>query len=65
MDFAWPEHRIALEYDGLWHAEPRQFAKDRERLNRLRAAGWTVIFVTAIHLHQPDHLLRELSGLLL
>ena len=28
-DFAWPEHRLALEYDGLWHGEPGQFQRDR------------------------------------
>ena len=22
VDFAWPEHKVALEYDGLWHSEP-------------------------------------------
>lgn len=22
VDFAWPEYRVALEYDGLWHAAP-------------------------------------------
>ena len=40
VDFGWPEQRLALEYDGLRHAEPGQFARDRERLNRLTAAGW-------------------------
>jgi hypothetical protein len=22
VDFAWPERKVALEYDGLWHADP-------------------------------------------
>ncbi len=39
VDFAWPEHRIAVEYDGAWHGGPQQFGKDRRRLNRLTAAG--------------------------
>ncbi len=47
VDFAWPDRKVALEYDGLWHAEPGQFAKDRARLNALQAAGWRVVFVTA------------------
>jgi hypothetical protein len=38
VDFGWPEHRLAVEYDGEWHAEPGQFAADRRRLNRLTAA---------------------------
>jgi hypothetical protein len=37
--------------DGLWHGEPGQFSRDRERLNRLREAGWRVVFVTARGLH--------------
>jgi hypothetical protein len=60
VDFAWPEHRVAVEYDGAWHAEPGRFAKDRRRLNRLQAAGWTVVFVTAADLHRPAQLLATL-----
>jgi very-short-patch-repair endonuclease len=65
VDFAWPEHRLALEYDGLWHAESGQFAKDRRRLNELRAADWDVLFVTAGHLHRPDGLFAQLARTLL
>ncbi|MGY1630899.1 endonuclease domain-containing protein [Geodermatophilus sp. SYSU D01186] len=53
VDFAWPGLRVAVEYDGLWHAEAGQFGKDRRRLNRLREAGWTVVFVTAADLRDP------------
>ena len=61
VDFAWPDRRLALEYDGLWHAEPGQFARDRQRLNRLQAAGWRVIFVTAADLHHPDQLVARIA----
>lgn len=61
VDFAWPDLRIALEYDGLWHAESGQFARDRRRLNRLQAAGWRVVFVTAADLHRPERLLAALA----
>jgi len=60
VDFAYPELKIAIEYDGLWHAEPGQFAKDRRRLNRLSAAGWRVVFVTAADLRHPDRLIARL-----
>jgi hypothetical protein len=63
-DFAWPEHKVALEYDGLWHAEPGQFAKDRRRLNRLQAAGWRVVFVTAADLHDPVGLITRIAAAL-
>jgi very-short-patch-repair endonuclease len=61
VDFAWPAQKIALEYDGLWHAEAGQFAKDRQRLNRLRAAGWQVVFVTAADLHSPELLIARIA----
>jgi hypothetical protein len=64
VDFAWPERKVAVEYDGLWHAEPGQFAKDRRRLNRLREAGWTVVFVTAADLHRPDELIARIVAAL-
>ncbi|MGY5882916.1 hypothetical protein [Modestobacter lacusdianchii] len=62
VDFAWPERRLALEYDGLWHAEPGQFATDRRRLNRLLAAGWRVLFVTAADLHRPEQLIARITA---
>ena len=61
VDFAWPDAKLALEYDGLWHAESRQFARDRQRLNRLQAAGWRVMFVTAADLHHPEDLLARIA----
>jgi hypothetical protein len=61
VDFAWPEKKVALEYDGLWHADADQFARDRQRLNRLRAAGWQVVFVTAADLHDPVRLLARIA----
>lgn len=64
VDFAWPELKIALEYDGLWHGDPRQFPKDRQRLNRLQAAGWRVIFVTAEDLYRPQTLLARILAAL-
>jgi very-short-patch-repair endonuclease len=60
VDFAWPELRVAVEYDGLWHAESGQFAKDRRRLNRLHAAGWRVVFVTAADLHDAKELIARI-----
>jgi very-short-patch-repair endonuclease len=64
VDFAWPEHKVALEYDGLWHGEPGQFAKDRRRLNQLTAAGWRVIFVTAADLRDPEALIARIAAAL-
>ena len=64
VDFAWPDRKVALEYDGLWHAEEGQFARDRDRLNRLREAGWQVVFVTAADLRRPHRLLARVAAAL-
>lgn len=64
VDFAWPDRRVAVEYDGAWHAEPGQFARDRRRLNRLQAAGWRVVFVTAADLFRPAELLARIAAAL-
>ena len=62
VDFAWPEHRVALEYEGRWHGERQQVAKDRRRLNRLTAAGWTVVFATAEDLAEPGQLITRIAA---
>jgi hypothetical protein len=52
-DLAFPEHRLAVEYDGAWRSEPWALNRDRDRLNRVHAAGWDVVFVTAEILRDP------------
>ena len=64
VDFAWPEHRLALEYEGTWHGEPQQVGKDRARLNRLTACGWRVVFVTAADMRDPVRLLARIAAAL-
>lgn len=46
-DLAWPEFKVAVEYDGEWHDDPDQFHLDRRRLNLLVAEGWIVLHVTS------------------
>ena len=64
VDLAFPDHLVAIEYDGAWHGGRRQFAKDRRRLNRLVAAGWTVIHVTSADLREPLELVARIRTLL-
>ena len=46
-DFAWPEHRLILEFDGFaTHGHRRAFRDDRRRGAELTAAGWSVMHVT-------------------
>jgi AbiEi antitoxin C-terminal domain len=64
VDLAWPDRRVALEYEGRWHGERQNVARDRRRLNRLTAAGWTVVFVTAEDLADPVQLVARVGAAL-
>ncbi len=61
VDFAWPDRRLVVEYEGMWHAAPDQVGRDRRRLNRLLAAGWHVVFVTAADMHRPEELVARIA----
>ena len=46
LDFAWPQRRVCLEYDGLEaHDSPERRREDERRRAWLREHGWTVIVV--------------------
>jgi very-short-patch-repair endonuclease len=54
VDLAYPDQRVAIEYLGDHHrTDPDVFQADIYRRERLTAAGWNVIFVTAADLHGP------------
>jgi hypothetical protein len=64
-DLAWKEWKVAVEYDGHWHAEADQLHRDRRRLNQLVIAGWTVLHVTSRRLHNDfPAILREVKAAL-
>ena len=54
-------HRVAVECEGCWHWEPGQLRRDRQRLDRLTAAGWRVIHVTAQDLREPIRLVARIQ----
>ncbi|HEX2285486.1 MAG TPA: hypothetical protein VHI10_11820, partial [Mycobacterium sp.] len=46
LDFAWPEFRVAVEYDGLdWHSGPDAMKRDRRRTAALADVRWVVIAI--------------------
>jgi very-short-patch-repair endonuclease len=43
VDYAYPEYKIAIEYDGDHHRDRATFRFDMERQNELHVLGWTVL----------------------
>jgi hypothetical protein len=57
-ELGWPQFKVAVEYDGQWHATADQLHRDRRRLNQLAAAGWLVLHVTS------ERMRRDFAGVL-
>lgn len=54
FDFAWPDHRVALEVEGgTWgggrHTRGKGFAQDCQKYNAAQLSGWMVLRVTTDH----------------
>jgi hypothetical protein len=48
LDFAWPDAKLAVEYDGFdWHSDPESLRRDRQKKAALREMGWSVMSVVA------------------
>jgi hypothetical protein len=60
VDMAWPELRIAIEYDGEHHRERDVFQRDRRRQGGFAVAGWIVLHVTAVDARQSGPFIARL-----
>ena len=59
VDLAWPERRVAVEFDGDVHRERRVFVADLRRQNGLVLADWAVLrFTSADVLGRPEAVVR-------
>jgi Protein of unknown function (DUF559) len=59
VDLAWPEQRVAVEFDGDVHRDRRVFVDDLRRQNGLVLADWTVLrFTSADVLGRPETVVR-------
>jgi hypothetical protein len=63
LDFAWPEYRVAAEYDGVaWHCGPEAFFRDRRRSAALQELGWVAIPIVAEDVRRrPLELVRRVE----
>ena len=61
VDLAWPEARLIVEYEGAYHFEGLQIARDDVRIHRLIAAGWRVIRWAAHDLRDMDAVVQRIA----
>jgi very-short-patch-repair endonuclease len=61
VDFAWPELRVALEYDG-YQTEEIDHVMATARNNDLRRQGWLVVRADAQDLAEPTALCGRLRA---
>jgi len=57
LDMAYPDHLVAVEYDGRHHADVQQFRRDADRWPAIAAQGWILIRVVDHHLRDPERLI--------
>lgn len=55
LDMAYRKYKLAIEYDGEWHALGLQPRLDQQRRARLMAAGWSFVIVTRQMLYDDPH----------
>jgi len=54
LDMAYPDHRVAVEYDGRQHADVHQFRRDADRWPAIAGQGWLLVRVVDHHLRDPE-----------
>ncbi len=65
VDFAYEDHKLALEYDGDHHRDRTTFRFDMERQRELTRLGWRVLRFNADDvLRFPDRMLAEIRAAL-
>jgi hypothetical protein len=64
VDFAWPEAKLIVEYEGEYHFDGLQIAKDDARYAGMVAAGWTVIRLSSVDLHDLDGVVDRIRAAL-
>ena len=63
-DLAVPAARLAIEYEGAYHFDGVQIARDDARIARLEAAGWRVIRLSAADLRDLDAVVARVRAAL-
>ena len=67
VDFAWPDQRVAVEFDGFdWHSSPEALRKDRQKRAALEEIDWRVLSIVSddVRRHR-DVMVRRIDAHLL
>lgn len=64
VDLAWPEAKLAVEYEGAYHFDELQIRKDDGRYEGMVAAGWRVIRLSSIDLRDLDAVVERIRATL-
>ena len=71
IDFAWPDHKLAVELEGgIWtnggHTRPLGFLEDIEKYNALTEAGWRILRFAQPHVEeQPFAMIEQIKRCLI
>lgn len=64
VDFAWPEARVAVEYDSVaWHAGRREMLRDKVRFAGVQEVGWVVVPIVVDDVRRtPARMCERIAG---
>jgi len=64
VDFAWPDARVAAEYESVeWHAGRTAMLRDKTRFAGVQEVGWTVVPIVIDDIRrQPARLAQRIES---
>ena len=67
VDFAWPDRKVAVEYDGFdWHSSPEALRRDRQKRAALEEIGWRIVSIVSDDVRRhPDVMVRRIDAQLI
>ena len=69
FDFAWPDHKLAVEVEGgAWtggrHTRGSGFVADCDKYNAATVLGWRVLRFTTSHLRDEQAVIEQIQAIL-
>lgn len=63
VDFAWPEFRVAAEYESIeWHSGAAEMLRDKKRWGGIQELAWTIVPIVASDVRlQPARLAQRID----